>query len=158
MPSSEIEARVRLRALVDAYAHCADVRDYEGFAALFTEDGELTAVQPGREPFFRARGQKALAAVVHGNDAFPRTFHFVGNHHCTVDGSTATGVTYCTARHLRAEGAEVEAITWLIRYHDDFVETSDGWRFDRREIELVWVEYAEADTSEFPFRKRWPGA
>lgn len=158
MTPDEIAARVELRALVDAYAHCADQRDYDGFAALFVEDGELTGIQTGKkEPFFRARGRTELTSVVHGNDGFPRTFHFVGTHHLAVDGQTASGIAYCTAHHLRAEGDDVESIVWLIRYHDNYVRTADSWRFSRREIELVWVDYTQSDTSAFPFSRGWVG-
>jgi hypothetical protein len=75
-----------------------------------------------------------------------------------VEGQTASGTTYCTAHHLRAEGADVEAIVWLIRYHDSYVRTVGSWRFSRREIELVWVDYAQSDTSAFPFSRGWAGS
>jgi hypothetical protein len=70
-----------------------------------------------------------------------------------VNGDEAVGVAYCTAHHLLAEGATAEALVMLIRYHDDYRRTTDGWRFTSRLIEMVWVEYIDSDSSPYPFRK-----
>lgn len=154
MSSDEVTARVELRALVDEYAWVTDAYDYKGFADLFFPDGEFSAVNPGeQEPFFHVRGQDALREVVHGNDQFDRTFHAVQNHLCVVDGSTATGVTYCTAHHLMLDGEYPQTLVMLIRYNDAYGLTEDGWRFASRRLEFAWIEYLRADVSPYPFER-----
>jgi hypothetical protein len=152
MTDEEVRVRVELRALVDEYAWRTDAYDYDGYADLFTEDGVVTAVNPGEvEPFLHMSGEQ-LPDVVRGNDQFARTFHAVQNHRCTVDGDRASGVTSCTAHHLLAEGARTQALVMLIRYHDEYTNTAEGWRFASRRLEFAWVEYADADSSPYPFR------
>lgn len=158
MRDDEVAAHLTIRALAEQYALCADERNAPGLADLFTVDGELVAVHHDSEtPFFRASGRAELAEVVHGNDDFPRTMHLVGNHQCTINGPTASGITYCMAHHLRSEQGQAESTVWLIRYHDQYVNTPSGWRFASRTMELMWVEYVDSDASAFPFRKGWPG-
>jgi SnoaL-like domain len=154
MAADEIASRVELRALVDEYAWRTDHYDYDGYAELFTADGEVTAVNPGEEqPFFRAKGTEQLRGVVHGNDQFEKTFHAVENHRVTVDGSSASGVAYCTAHHLIDRGDDSQTLVMLIRYNDVYSLTDDGWKFASRRLEFAWVEYLEADVSPYPFRR-----
>ncbi|CAN5405561.1 hypothetical protein BH09ACT10_BH09ACT10_30180 [soil metagenome] len=147
-------ARLELRALIDEYAYCADSRDYDGWATTFTEDGTCAGYNPGEdEPFVSATGREAIAQLLHGNDPLPHTFHSMSNHHITVDGDTASGITYGQAHHTIGTGPDTEAYVWLIQYHDDYERTSDGWKFARREIRIQWIEYVDSDVSAFPFRK-----
>jgi hypothetical protein len=154
MTLDEVTARVELRALVDEYAWRTDLYDYDGYAELFLPDAEITAVNPGEtEPFFRAQGYEEIRLQVHGNDQFERTFHAVETHRCTVDGASATGVTYCTAHHLLRDTDPPQTLVMLIRYVDDYSLTDDGWKFASRRIELTWVEYLESDVSPYPFTR-----
>jgi hypothetical protein len=148
----EAADRLALRALADEYAWRTDHYDYDGYADLFVEDGEVTAVNHGEtEPFFRARGREELKGVVHGNDQFERTFHAVENHRCQLDGDRATGVTYCTAHHLMSNNGRPRTLVMLIRYHDAYSRTDSGWKFQSRQLAFAWVEYVETDTSPYPF-------
>lgn len=152
--TTDHESRLDLRALVDDYAWRADERDREGFADLFVPDGMVSSTNPGEtEPFYVARGRSQLLTVLDGNDQFARTFHSVTNHRCTVSDDQAAGVTYCTAHHLLVDSPTTEALVMLIRYHDDYRRDAGRWRFVRRGIEMVWVEYVDSDSSPYPFRK-----
>jgi hypothetical protein len=161
MSQHEVAARVELRALVDEYAWRTDAYDYEGYADLFTADGEVTAVNPGEtEPFFAARGREELLGVVHGNDQFERTFHAVQNHRCTIGPDSASGVAYCTAHHLMPPLDNPQSLLMLIRYVDVYDLTDDIWRFASRRLEFAWVEYVTADSSPYPFKQgssEWMG-
>jgi hypothetical protein len=154
MSADEVATRVELRALVDEYAWATDAYDYDGYADLFLADGEVTAVNPGEtDPFFTAQGTDELRGVVHGNDQFDRTFHAVENHRCQIDGASATGVTYCTADHLMLNGDAPQTLVMLIRYHDVYSLTDSGWKFVSRRLEFAWVEYLEADSTPYPFKR-----
>jgi hypothetical protein len=153
MTTDEATARVALRALVDEYAWRTDNYDYDGWVELFTPDAEFTSVNRGEsDTFFRANGTEELRGVVHGNDQFAATFHAVDTHRVTVDGATATGVTYCTAHHLIDQAEDSRTLVMLIRYHDGYALTGEGWKFTSRRVEFAWVEYLEADVSPYPFR------
>ena len=154
MDADEVATRVALRALVDEYAWRTDHYDYDGYAELFTADGEVTAVNPGEsEPFFRASGTEELRSVVHGNDQFAKTFHAVENHRVVIDGDSITGVAYCTANHLIDKGADSQTLVMLIRYNDVYALEGDIWKFASRRLEFAWVQYLEADHSPYPFRR-----
>ena len=45
---AEAADRIALRALFDAYAHCADRRDAEGQKALFTDDTRFAVYMAAR--------------------------------------------------------------------------------------------------------------
>jgi hypothetical protein len=142
MTPEETTDRLALRALVEAYAWAADARDHDAYAATFTPDGTMAGFAPdATEPFVSLSGHDAIGAALHANDGFARTFHAIENHYVTIDGDTASGWTYCLARHLA--GADV--VITPLRYRDSYVRTPDGWRFSAREIHFTWVEKAIAD-------------
>ncbi len=47
-----------------------------------------------------AAGYDELGTIPRRIARYDKTFHFVGNHHCVLDGDKATGEVYCTAHHL----------------------------------------------------------
>ena len=139
-------ARVALRALVDEYGVASDEADLERFGSLFTEDGEFVTSPPGSDESVTLRGRAQVKYGPSGNQMFERTFHAVHNHVVDVDGDHATGVTYCTARHLlrKADGS-LEVILAPIQYCDDYAMTADGWKFARRELVWTWLERHPAE-------------
>jgi len=137
-----------LLALSVAYAACADARDGEGLAALFTEDGALVVPRPPSElrPVIVRSGHDALAEVATLLGRYERTFHLVSTPRFEVDGDEATGEVPCVAHHVSAPadpGAAGPAGTdtvWFIRYRDQYRRTGSTWRIVRRELHLQWVE------------------
>lgn len=150
----EIADQLELRRLVETYGRYADERAFEDFAELFTADGGMEVYTPGEpEPLTVATGHEELALVPRGNDGFPQTFHFVGNHYVEVFGDTAEGLTYCMAHHLQEEKAETETIVMLIRYNDRYARVDGRWRFTFRKLRIEWIEYADSDFSPYPFSR-----
>jgi hypothetical protein len=147
MTQDEALIRAELRALVEDYATYTDQLDYDAWVDLFVPDGEFTSSNPdATEPFYAARGRAELEGVLHNNDGWERTFHFIGNHRCTfVEGQNPTGVTYCQASHLMAGSNPRKAFIMLIKYNDEYVLTADGWRFAARHQDFAWQEYTVAD-------------
>jgi 3-phenylpropionate/cinnamic acid dioxygenase small subunit len=128
-----------IQQLVIAYARCADERDLDGFARLFTPEGRLTIREGGQE---RAafRGHAELRRVLEPMAQYERTLHVVSNHEID-DGA---GSVYCIANHLRKRGDEHENVRMLIRYDDRYAETAGGWRFASRAVEILWIERVPA--------------
>jgi hypothetical protein len=130
-----------LRALVDRYAIAIDRRDRETLESLFVPDGGIDVHVAGRdEPVARLRGADGLRALVEGVSVYADTLHLVANVAATVDGDTATAVTYCVAHHLVTDADEPYDERLLVVYDDRFVHTADGWRFDVRVIHRRWTE------------------
>src|ERR1700722_8721131 len=100
MTHEEAIVRAELRALVEDYATITDALDYDAWVDLFLPDGEFSSTNPGEtEPFLIARGHSELTGVLHHNDVGERTFHFIGNHRCSIGGDRPTGGVYCLADH-----------------------------------------------------------
>jgi hypothetical protein len=139
-------ARIALRALVDEYALASDTADIERFGSLFIPDAEFVSSLPGSAESITLRGRDQVKYGPSGNQMFERTFHAVHNHIVDVDDGRATGITYCTARHLlrKADGS-LEVILAPIQYRDDYELTDEGWKFSRRQLEWTWIERMPAE-------------
>ncbi|MBS1848752.1 MAG: nuclear transport factor 2 family protein [Actinobacteria bacterium] len=131
------EAHAELARLAAEYAAAVDGRDAEAFVALFAADATLTV--PGPEPWILT-GRDELRAIIDGVAGFVATLHFVGQSTYRIDGDDATGEVACLAHHLSMRGAQAVDQVWVIRYHDAYRHTDEGWRFARRDIELLWTE------------------
>jgi SnoaL-like domain len=138
-----------LYQLSTAYAAAVDRRDGVGFAALFVASGELLVpdVPADLGPVISRTGHEALRRIPDGLRRYDRTFHQVSNHRFSIDGDRATGDVQCVAHHVLAahgHGADPPGrgtdTVWFIRYRDDYVRTTDGWRFGRRALHLQWIE------------------
>jgi hypothetical protein len=148
MTQEEALVRAELRSLVEDYATITDALDYDAWVDLFVPDGEFSSTNPGEtEPFLIARGREELKTVLHYNDEWERTFHFIGNHRCSFDGERPTGVMYCVAYHLIADSDPRRSFVMLIKYNDEYALTDDGWRFAYRHQDFAWQEYHDADSS-----------
>jgi hypothetical protein len=138
--------RLRLRDLVDRYALAVDGRDSERFAALFTVDGVLRGFQLGEtRPLMQYVGREQLRNVI-GERAsrFLSTFHVIANHTCEMSAGQACGVAYCMAHHLTDEDGELIDTLMLIRYHDRYRLTGDGWLISERDAIRHWTTTSKA--------------
>jgi uncharacterized protein (TIGR02246 family) len=137
-PSTLVADRLAISDLVHAYCQGVDRRDAEGVAGLFTEDGTFVAyATPGAtEPTSRSQGRAAITKAIGMARHYRQTTHTVGNHLAAVDGDRARGETRVVAYHILGdEGAETLMI-WHIRYLDDFVRGTEGWRIDERVLRV----------------------
>jgi hypothetical protein len=129
--------RYALRDLVDAYAHCADVKDFKGQAALYTENGRVavyTADPSTNEPVQVLTGRGELESGITATlKNFEHTFHFNGQSTVlTLSGDQATGESYCIA-HMVANVAGKRTLTEMtICYRDTFVRVDERWLFAER--------------------------
>ena len=133
---------LELRSLVDRYASAVDDGDGAAMAALFVPDGALLVYEAGSDELaYSYRGPDELATVAaEMKRLYLRTFHFVGNFVCEVDGDRATGTPYCVAQHLRDDGRGQQVVVMPVRYRDTYVRTPAGWRFEERICVVQWRE------------------
>ena len=137
-----------LAELSTAYAAAADDRDGDALASLFLPDGVLMVpdVPTDLRPVLTRTGA-AIRQIPNRLSRCARTFHQTTDHRFEVDGDRATGEVRCVAHHVVAHNPDDPVVTgagndtvWFIRYRDRYVRTDGGWRIERRELHLQWVE------------------
>jgi hypothetical protein len=138
----EIASRLAIRALVDAYAHCADRRDADGQKALFTDDTHFVVYMDGEgtDPSQELNGREALTPVFADLNRYEATTHFNGQSTIALDGDRATGESYCLAHHLYTESGERKLMVASLRYRDTFVKRDGAWLFAERKLYVDWTE------------------
>jgi hypothetical protein len=127
--------RLEINDLVTRYFCSADERDFDKFRSCFVagtsvDYSELLPV-PADCPVERV--SEVIEATM--AERFGPTQHFMGNHEVTIDGDTASGVTYCLAIHrLLPPDENAHRLTSALRYLDRFVRTEAGWRIAHRTV------------------------
>lgn len=138
----EAADRLALRELVDAYAHCADRRDAKGQMVLFTDDARFVVYMDAKSdvPSQDFQGRDALAPVFDNLNQYVATTHFNGQSTVVLDGTEATGVSYCVAHHVSARGSERSLMIASLRYLDRFTKIDGAWYFAQRRLLVDWIE------------------
>jgi uncharacterized protein (TIGR02246 family) len=126
-----LEDQAAIFQLFMDYRHCLDTKDFSGYAALFSDDGEFVAQD------LRATGRAAIEALVDGmrgsllTDAAGDDIHVVANPEIRVDGDRATARSTWIYVVRRADGGP--DLCKVGHYDDELVRGADGrWRFARR--------------------------
>jgi ketosteroid isomerase-like protein len=142
LDSEEAADRLAIRELVDAYAHCADRRDANGQMALFTPDTHFVVYMDAKSavPSQDLHGRESLAPVFENLNNYKVTTHFNGQSTVQLDGSRATGVSYCLAHHVTAQDGKESLMVASIRYLDRFAKQKDRWYFAERKLMVDWIE------------------
>ncbi|MEW2549253.1 nuclear transport factor 2 family protein [Streptomyces sp. NPDC047002] len=146
-PDTERTAdRLAIRALVDAWAHCADRRLPLRQSELFVPEGTV-AVHPGppktTEPVQIIRGRAALAESFGVLETYDHTTHFNGQSTLAFDPADpdlATGESYCLAHHVWTEDGTRTLLVMSIRYLDTFVRQEGRWLFADRRLVVDWTD------------------
>lgn len=126
-------------------AYCDASYDADGIASLFTED----AIWDGGK-FGRCEGRDAIRKFFQGASKM-LTFaaHQVMNPIIKIDGDHATG-QWKLLQPCTQQGKEGPRAMWLIaNYHDDYVRTPAGWRFQHLRVDILSFE---------PHTAPWGGA
>lgn len=137
--------RTAISDLLIAFARAVDTKDWNGYAALFTEDGivEIPVKLPDGS-FVRHVGRTGKAEWIAGNNdrpglgRFVLTHHLSANHQMTIDGDTAASTSYAQCVHrLSDDPTEVwELGGW---YTCQLRRTADaGWPFTKVHLDMVW--------------------
>ncbi len=115
--------------------------DYDGVASIFTEDGVWEAV-----PTIRAETREGIRDYFKRAQNIPLAFHRITNPIIEIDGDTATGNWHVLVALTQPNGKAV----WIGGvYNDDFVRTSEGWKF--RKLSFTFA-------INVPYEKGWgPG-
>jgi ketosteroid isomerase-like protein len=116
--------------LAGDYPHALDSRDFDAYAALFTEDGELTL--QGQT----AKGRPAIKAFVSALPPDPRVMHPISNLSYAIDGDTAKGGAYWQDIGLVAG---TPGVLVAGRYEDTLRKENGAWRIATRNIVIEFA-------------------
>ena len=127
--------RAEITEVLARYAIALDRRQFDVVGDLFTEDGQATYSGNRLDP-----GRAAIVAYLQPLAEVPMTQHMVGTPSITIDGDTATAVSYTIVTFVReAEDGEGHvAVHRGLSYDDQLVRTPDGWRFKERFHQPLW--------------------
>jgi SnoaL-like protein len=140
---NEAADRLSIRELVEAYAHCADLRDAKGQMALFTEDTHFVVYMNAKDPTPSQglHSGEALARVFAELNKYDATTHFVGQSTIfTLTPDRATGEAYCLAHHVTVDGGKRRLMVASLRYLDTFAKIDGDWLFSERRLYVDWME------------------
>jgi ketosteroid isomerase-like protein len=121
-----------IRTLAYRYASAVDRRDRSAFLSVFRSDAALCVFccgVDGNELISTRSGHEEIGVIPDIINGYARTFHFVGNHMCDIEGDEATGDVYYMARHLTHDARASTDHVMFNRYLDRF----------RRGTNSVWL-------------------
>lgn len=127
--------RVEIEALRGEFADAGMMRDYDRFAALFTDDAVWRVPAVGAE----YAGRDAIRAGIEKLLGQLWDYLVQGTHPGVVrlDGDTATGRAYVLSFGRMGDGGS--HLNYSV-YHDRYRRTPDGWRFSERVDEVLYVD------------------
>ncbi len=137
----EAADRLAIRELIDAYAHCADFRQPEAQADLFTSDARTLVYlgEPGEPVQILTTRQQHIEGFS-ALSQYVATTHFNGQFTVTLDGESATGEGYCLAHHLLDAEDGRKLIVMSIRYEDTYAKQNGAWLFAERKLVILWTD------------------
>jgi hypothetical protein len=137
----EAADRLAIRELIDAYAHCADFRQPEEQASLFTPDARTLVFmgEPG-EPVQVLTTRDQHIEGFSSLSRYAATTHFNGQFTIALDGDRATGEGYCLAHHLLQTDNSRTLIVMSIRYEDTYTKQDGAWFFAERRLIVTWTD------------------
>ncbi len=131
------------RAIVEtmyAYGRALDYGDREGFLDCFTDDADYVVdMRLGGAAVLSFHGRDELAGYhdwhTHAPDAWHK--HVATNPAITIDGGTATAVSYFLRLDSDATTGAPSTVSSSGRYVDEFVRGDDGgWRIRSRRCDV----------------------
>ena len=143
--TSTMQDRIAIQDLISNYAYCADNREAQKQAELFSPDA-IVNVYMGKDdkPAQTLRGREALQRGFETLKQYEATMHFNGqNTITTLTDDTATGIAYCIAHHVKADSTKRTLMIMAIRYHDKYVKQNGHWYFAQRDLLIDWTDTRE---------------
>lgn len=110
--------------------------------ALFTQDDHFVVYIGAKSdiPSQEFQGRDTLAPVFDNLNQYEATTHINGQSTVILNGTQATGVSYCLAYHVSVQGTERSLMIASIRYLDRFAKVDNAWYFAQRRLFVDWIE------------------
>lgn len=119
------------------YCRLLDTKDWDAWAALFTEDCEIDTRGAGGT---LERGRDRFVAMVRRSLADAKTAHQVHSPEIAIEGDSAT-VTWAMQDRVVKDAF---ALTGYGHYHENCVRTADGWKIARQRLSRLIVDMERA--------------
>lgn len=109
------------------YGEYLDSGDFDAYAKLFADDGEVLL-----GPVGRARGRAEIREMMSRTLAkgVGTSFHIISSPRISLDGDRATSTVMWSVASTQADG--MARITMIGHHADELVRTAEGWKFQRR--------------------------
>jgi ketosteroid isomerase-like protein len=131
-----LEAERAIVQTMYAYGRALDYGDLEGFLDCFTDDADYVVdMRLGGPAVLEFHGREELAGYHEWHTHAPNAWHkhVATNPAITIDGDTATAVSYFMRLDSDAETGAPSVVSSSGRYVDEFVRGDDGgWRIRSR--------------------------
>ena len=133
--NGEIIDKQHIQELQNYYSYSIDSGQYDQLDAMFTPDATYHFVTGSTDNIESLKNtiRDALSTLTTSQ-------HINGNQWAGIDGDLAKAGCYFTV-HMYKEGlANGEHFEMGGRYDDELVRTSEGWRFSKRAITILWSD------------------
>ena len=142
--NTAVEDLLAIQQLIAAYPGAVDGREFDRLDDMFTADAVIDFSAFGGPvdnlPAIKAFLRESMALFV-------RSQHMMGLPDITLDGDRASARTSCTNPMVIAVADGSTSVMLIgLWYDDEFVRTSDGWRFTSRKQERSYSIVGLTDT------------
>lgn len=120
------------------YCRCLDTKDWDGYAAVFTEDLVLDTTGSGG---YRIEGRDAAVAAVRGSVEAAITTHHVHSPEIRVNGDEGTGVWAMQDRNIWPNGRKLLGFG---HYHERYRRVRGEWKIAESRLTRLNMELSPA--------------
>jgi hypothetical protein len=138
-----LEDRAAIKQLVDRFSILADVKKTQEQTVLFTEDATVSTTVNG-QVVSSLRGRQQLGEAFGRFLAnFDTVYHANAQLDLTLNGDTASGVSYCLVTLIGMENGKRMKTSMLVIYNDSYVRQGGTWLIADRKSNFVTREQEE---------------
>lgn len=119
------------------YCRCLDTKDWDGYAAVFTDDVVIDTNGSGGP---RYEGRDAAVSGVRAAVEQAITTHHVHNPEITVDGDHATAVWAMQDRNIWPDG---RSLLGFGHYHERYVRFDGAWKVAESRLTRLNMEFTD---------------
>jgi len=122
-----LEDILEIQQLFIDYGHHLDAGDFEAYASLFANEGEVLL-----GPLGRAKGRDQIRSLMETalDGAIGTSFHVISSPMIALRGDTATSDVMWTVVHRKEDGHP--SLSMIGRHRDELVREDGRWRFLKR--------------------------
>ena len=122
-----LEDILEIQQLFIDYGHHLDAGDFEAYASLFANEGEVLL-----GPLGRAKGRDQIRSLMETalDGAVGTSFHVISSPMIALRGDTATSDVMWTVVHREEDGHP--SLSMIGRHRDELVREDGRWRFLKR--------------------------
>ena len=122
-----LEDILEIQQLFIDYGHHLDAGDFEAYASLFANEGEVLL-----GPLGRAKGRDQIRSLMETalDGAVGTSFHVISSPMIALRGDTATSDVIWTVVHRKEDGHP--SLSMIGRHRDELVREDGRWRFLKR--------------------------